>query len=288
MRFHAIIIALNEEQFIREAIRPLYPHCSGISVITQYDRNYYGDRVKPDQTVQRVLDFDDPDGKISLIVRRYTDEAVSRNHEMMALLATPFRGVIPHHAESAALRERHAPPDYFLIVDADEIFDVDSVGNMFEYVAHRRPNICRIEGYEYAGKWNRRVPIATYRNVRVGFVKAGRYFCSRRVISLWELRFKKLIWIAGIPSTFADKLMGIDQCPLDIAAFHHGGLVRSSQGLVQRRDNHSEKKVYSFVGEFTTLVDQPCDYIPTDQLPRNIREATWPEGLIDRSEEKEK
>ena len=76
LRVHAIIIALNEEQFIEQTLVPLYEQCSGISVITQYDRNYYGERVVPDATVQKVLSFPDPAGKISLVVRRYTDEAV--------------------------------------------------------------------------------------------------------------------------------------------------------------------------------------------------------------------
>jgi len=42
LRIHAIIIALNEEDFIEETIKPIYKYCSGISVVTQYDRDYYG------------------------------------------------------------------------------------------------------------------------------------------------------------------------------------------------------------------------------------------------------
>ena len=95
LRIHAIIIALNEEDFIKETIKPIYELCSGISVVTQYDRDYYGKKVKPDNTVNHVLDIDDPDGKIHLVVRRYNDETASRNHEMKAIMFNAAKGIQP-------------------------------------------------------------------------------------------------------------------------------------------------------------------------------------------------
>lgn len=126
LRVHAIIIALNEEPFIANTIAPLYEQCSGISVISQYDRNYYGDRVLPDGTINNVLNHPDPEG----------------------------------------------------------------------------------------------------------------------------------------------------------------GLVRCRERLVSRANNHSEKLDYCFTAEQAIkLQSQQADWIPTSQLPVNIRDASWPDGLIDRSEE---
>ena len=112
VRVHAIIIALNEEDFILETLRPLYAACSGISVITQYDRDYYRNPIVPDRTTQLVLGFPDPDAKIHLVVRRHIDETVSRNHEMLSLLTRPARNVLPHAWPIEEVLRVQAPPDY--------------------------------------------------------------------------------------------------------------------------------------------------------------------------------
>lgn len=283
LRIHAIVIALNEEPFIAHTIGGLYDSCCGISVITQYDRNYYGQPVLPDQTVMRVLNYSDPDGRISLVVRRYTDEAVSRNHEMLSLLTEPWRGVHPHFDTVPALSQRHAAPDYFLIVDADEIFDVDTLPAIVDYLQTRRPRFLRLHGYEYAGMWNRRVPPSVWTNQRIGFMRAGTRFVQRRVVSHLELRLRSACQRLRLPPSLGSRLLGFELCPLHVGAFHHGGLVRSRERLTQRAMNHSEKLDYGFTAEQAiALQGQPCEWIPTSRLPRNIREAAWPEGLIDR------
>jgi hypothetical protein len=96
MRIHAICIALNEEDLIVELLKSMYPFCSGISVITQFDRDYFGKKVVPDNTVNYALDFPDPEGKINVVVRRYNDETASRNHEMMSVLSNASKGIKPH------------------------------------------------------------------------------------------------------------------------------------------------------------------------------------------------
>jgi len=282
LRVHAIIIALNEDYFIRETIRPLYPHCSGISVLTQFDRNYRGERVLPDKTVENVLSFDDPDGKISLVMRRYIDEAACRNHEMLAVLNSPYKRIKPHDATRSELGQKYSRPDYFLIVDADEIFDIDTVGNLFEFVQRRKPRVCRIEGYEYAGSWNRRVSPERWVNRRIGLIRPGIFFKTRRAISLWEHRLKRVCKRMSMNESFVDRLLGLDICPREIAAFHHGGLVRSAVRLAARANNHSEKSLYEFVNYLAEDATQEANDVATLDLPRNIIEAGWPEGLIRR------
>src|SRR5437762_3496713 len=123
LRVHAIILALNEELFIKNQLKMLYPFCSGISVLTQYDRDWYGRRVSPDQTTNLVANFPDPEGKIHLVIRRWPDEAAARNSEMLCLIARPDRRVMSHGSAVARIRDFHHTPDYFLIVDADEFYD---------------------------------------------------------------------------------------------------------------------------------------------------------------------
>ena len=42
---------------IENQLRTLYPFCSGISVLTQYDRDWYGNTIEPDRTADLVLKF---------------------------------------------------------------------------------------------------------------------------------------------------------------------------------------------------------------------------------------
>ncbi len=134
MNIHAIIIALNEEDFITETIKPIYDHCTGISVITQYDRDYYGKPVTPDTTVQKVLSYPDPGGKIQLVVRRYNDETASRNHEMMCVMCDASKRVLTHGTPIEQIRKFHEKPDYFLICDADEIYDINTFPAIVDYL----------------------------------------------------------------------------------------------------------------------------------------------------------
>src|SRR3984893_10884795 len=96
MRIHAIVLALNEEVFIENQLRTLYPFCSGISVLTQYDRDWYGRRVVPDRTLELVANFPDPEGKIHLVLRRWRDQPAALNCEIGALSSRAAKGVPSH------------------------------------------------------------------------------------------------------------------------------------------------------------------------------------------------
>jgi len=280
MRVHAIIIALNEEDFIRETLKPLYRHCSGLSVITQYDRDYYKTAVAPDATVQHVLSFPDPEGKISLVVRRYIDETVSRNHEMAAWCSMPHRGVLPHAWSKQELACSYARPDYFLIVDADEVYDADTFPHIIDYLKRTRPNGLRVSAYEYGRTWNRRVPAATYLHHQFGFVKAGLLFESRRVITFNEQRLIKLFQMlrlsklcGGLPA----RLYGFRDCPREIGMFHHAALLRKSRAkLLEKIRKHSHREEHFTQTWVDEILKQPYDFVPTESLPLNIQSGDWP------------
>src|SRR4051794_31458039 len=117
----------------------MYPFCSGISVITQYDRDYYGKKVVPDNTVRYALDFPDPQDKVHVIARRYNDETASRNHEMMSILCDASRGIKPHGVSIEKVKQFFEPPDYFLVVDADEIYDAETFPAIVQYLKEKKP-----------------------------------------------------------------------------------------------------------------------------------------------------
>ena len=59
VRVHSVVLAFNEEVFIRHQLAMLYPFCVGISVLAQYDRDWYGRKSTPDWTLRYVSEFPD-------------------------------------------------------------------------------------------------------------------------------------------------------------------------------------------------------------------------------------
>lgn len=281
LKIHAIIIALNEEDFISETIKPIYDLCSGISVITQYDRDYYGKPVSPDNTIGKVLNFPDPGGKIQLVVRRYNDETASRNHEMNAVMFNAALGIQPHGVDMEEVKKFHAKPDYFLICDADEIFDVETFPEIVAYLTKRKPKAMRISGYNYFFSWNRREPREKYVHKHFGFVKAGLFFEQRRVLNWNEFRLNKVGSYFNCPN-LGSKFYGFIDCPWDIGMMHHAGYVRrDKQKLLEKMSMHSHMENHS--PEFLEQVySRSFDFIENSALPVNIQAGNWPDSFFEK------
>lgn len=280
LRIHAICLALNEEIFIGAVLRVLYPFCSGISVLTQYDRDWYGKPVKPDRTLQIVADFPDPEGKVQLVLRRWRDQAPALNCEMAAVASRPHRGTQSHGAPASEIRVLHDPPEYFWIVDADEIYDPETVPAMLRFLADRRPRGMRVWGYNYVRSWNRRVPREKVRFCHFGFVRTGVRFEHIREVTWNEHRFAKLLRLLRLPDVSA-QAFGFTTCPSDVAAFHHGCWLGNDRRLEAKSVKSAHKKTWD--PDYGAKIDAiPTVHVPTSELPRSIREAEWPEGWLER------
>jgi hypothetical protein len=279
LRIHAIVLALNEEAFIENQLKTLYQFCSGVSVLTQYDRDWYGNAVKPDRTLELVAHFPDPDGKIHLVVRRWPDEAAARNAEMLGHTVRPDRGVMSHGSELDRIRRFHEPPDYFLIVDADEFYDVSTFGRILDYLGDRRPRGMRVTGLQYRFSWNERIPLHVVRHHHFGFLRPGVTFEMRRTVSWNESRLQKLLKLCHMPDASA-RMFGFIDCPVEVGVFHHGSYLGGPQRLVTKFAKHSHPDVNTpeYVASIATL---PHDYVTTPDLPVNIREGAWPTGFLD-------
>lgn len=276
MRIHAICIALNEEDFIPELLKSMYPFCSGISIITQYDRDYYGKMVTPDNTVKLALDFKDPEGKVHVVARRYNDETASRNHEMLSIMSDASKGIRPHAVPLNEVKKFFEPPDYFLIVDADEIYDVETMPAIIEYLSKKKPKAMRVSAYEYGFNWNMRVPPDVWLHHQFGFVKAGLMFQERRVLTWNEHRIKKLLSFLKLNPKFSNKMLGYVDCPKEVGMFHHAAYVRRDrQKMMEKMSKHShpENKDPEYLEK---ILAQQYEVVPTANLPVNIREGNWP------------
>lgn len=279
LRIHAICLALNEEPFICELLRSLYPFCSGISIISQYDRDYYRKPVKPDQTIPLALNFHDPEGKIHLVCRRYRDETTARNHEMQAICAQPQRGILTHGVPMKEIEKYHEQPDYFLIVDADEIYDVDTLAGIIDHLAEKRPRGMRVTGHQYLWTWNQRIPTKAVHHHHFGFVRAGMLFEMRRTFSFNEHRLQKFLRMVHLPD-FSAALYGFIDCPIEVGVFHHGSYLGGAKRVVDKfaKHSHPEANCPEYIASIGAL---PYDLIPTMKLPRNIREGDWPAKFFD-------
>lgn len=283
MRIHAICIALNEEDFIVELLRSLYPFCSGISIITQYDRDYYGKRVVPDSTVKYALDFSDPEAKVHVVARRYNDETASRNHEMLSILSDGSKGIRPHGVPLEQVKKFFEPPDYFLIVDADEMYDVDTFPAIVNYLKQKKPRAMRVSAYEYGFNWNMRVPPEVWLHHQFGFVKAGLMFEERRVLSWNEYRIKKLLSFLKLHTKLSNNILGYIDCPKEVGMFHHGAYVRrDKQKMMEKMSKHSHAENHH-PEYLERILKQRYDFVPKEALPRNIREGNWPAEFWDKS-----
>ncbi|MGN6646912.1 MAG: hypothetical protein ACTHJT_10330 [Cytophaga sp.] len=278
MRIHAICLALNEDGFIREVISALYPFCSGISLITQYDRDWYGKPVIPDQTVPFVMNFPDPEGKIHVVIRRYKDEAAARNHEMQAILHDPTKGILTHGVPIEEVKAFHQKPDYFLIVDGDEIYDPETFPNIIKYLEKHKPRGLRVNGYNYYGTWNQRLNPAKKKFCHFGFIKPGILFETRRRVSWNEVRLAKLLKTLKLKDV-SHKFFGFMECPEEVGVFHHASYVGPLERIASKLSKSSHPEVNN--NEYLQkVIAMDTEFIPYDQLPAVIRNAKWPEGYI--------
>ncbi len=273
LRVHVIMIALNESVFIESQLRALYPFCERISIITQYDRDWYGEIVKPDRTSEIVLGFPDPEGKIHFIVRRLPDEAAARNMEMISFNKKSYANVLSHGRSMEDIAMFHSQPDYFWIIDADEIYDIETIPAILEYLDIKKPRGMRITGYNYLRTWNKRVPRTVIDFTHFGFIKAGILFEQRRVISWSEFRLAKLFRHLKLPD-WSGRVFGFINCPESVGVFHHGCWLGNDERIRSKFNKSSHKESQQWQ---TNSIDEiTFVHVPTNELPVNIQKGDWP------------
>ena len=272
-KIHAIILALNEEAFIKAQLDTIYKFCHRISVITQFDRDWYGKAVVPDLTAKIVMDYHDPSGKINLVIRRLPDEAPARNMEMLSFNKKASAGILSHGREMSDINDFHYPPDYFWIIDADEIYDVETLPRIISYLGTKKPRGMRITGYNYLRTWNRRVPRNIIDFTHFGFLKPGVLFEQRRVVSWNEFRFAKALKKLRLPDVSA-RLYGFITCPESIGVFHHACWIGDNERIQSKFGKSSHKESQDWEPSSVDKIESV--YVSKAELPVNIQQAQWP------------
>ena len=219
LRVHAIYAVLDELPLFRASLASIYDQVDRITVITTHDRDWRGLPRDPSATTAAILSRDlDPDRKIDLIVSSETNEGRARNRAMdYAAASVASRAVRKQHRGDEPL----VPPDYFLIIDADEIYEANDFRRIVAYIARDRRQVYRVPCIRYFKRWNYRVDGYEW---AFAFVRADwriENIRGRRA----SLPRRALARVPSVPGRVRDALRGFVDIPADIGVFHHGSYV---------------------------------------------------------------
>ena len=231
LRFHAIYVALDDVELFRASVASIYQHVDGITVITTHDRDWMGTARPPTGIAATVLGRElDPDRKIDLIVCAETNEARARNRAMD--YAAP-------RARSWRVRRQHdrdlpmEVPDYFLIVDADEIYEAAALERLKRYVAATGKRFYRVPCIRYFKRWNYRVDGFEW---AVSIVRSDCRlpYLRMRKIAKWRRAIARL---PLAPAWCADAFRGYVDVPASVGSFHHGSYVGPRRRIEEKLDS---------------------------------------------------
>jgi len=302
MKISAVIVALNEAEYIQPCIKAIYPFVDRIKIQTGYDRGWTGKVVTPDATVQKILEIPDRDGKISLHISRIPDEAIARNWLMRSdgynlnhrhLSTTSSLDSIQNFCELS---------DYFWIIDGDEIYDPETIPDILNYVNINKPQVLKIRGINYFKSWNYQISPSD-QFFQPGFVKRGMLFRENRNLlypQIWSnlMRIVNNKYWRNKELTRFLNLFGLDSIlPEEIGVFHHGSYVGSDARIRKKISNsgHYDKRMdewYENIWEKWTPEMQNIHpiypnrflgvkHISTDCLPSSIKNEEWDFGYIE-------
>lgn len=292
--YHAIYFVLNGSDFFPASLRSVYPHITGATLVTSYDRDRFGDGVRPDGTVDAVLSRElDPEGKVNVVVCNEGSEAALRNRAMA--FVCPPAGARAFSTDEPTF-DVLPRPDWFWIVDADEIYDDEAVRRLKAYVRAHPASAYEAGSYSYWRSWNWRIE---QRDHRVILVRPGRWFVHLRHLhlSVRARAARRLRRLGVLPSRLEGGLVGSLPIPRDVVVFHHGDFVGDRDRIATKLDRSGHRSQF-VAGWLDRVWDQwtpemrdlhpfepsmfpSASYVPTASLPLEIRGQQWPAGWLD-------
>lgn len=290
--FHAIYTVAGDVEMLGPSVASIYEHVSGITVVTGFDRDWMGRSRDAGGLVSDILSRRiDPERKISLVVVDETNEARTRNRAMD--FVAPRRSSMKVQLQSEHDRPM-VTPDYFLIVDADEIYEGSALESIRAYVGQTRQAAYRVPCVRYFRHWNFRI---TGHEWMLSIVRSDlrlRYLRLRPV----RLPRRVLARIPGIPAVLRAWLLGYQDIPVGVGVFHHGSYVGPRSRIEEKLASfgHSSDVDPDWIDNvwerFTTetrdlnpvypSVFPSVERIKVDDLPPEIRRHDWPPEYLER------
>jgi len=277
MRLAAIMLLFKEQAFVEASVRAIYPVADAICCTTRHDRNFSGQELVPDRTLDVLLQVPDPDNKIKVVIERDLSQVCGENSE--ARLRNAAIGLEPQ-------------ADYYLIVDSDEVWSADVLRKCWEYVQQTQWAAYKVSSYTYFRQWNYRIvePGNGYRPL--AFLRKGFYFDTDRQIQ-WHgpARWKEYFRKGRKPKTV--------YLPPEWR-IHHGSCVGDDARILTKIKNYGHasgvdptwfdrvwKNFHPGIRDFHYFADRKHIYeslitIPTTDLPEEVARCSWPEGWIEK------
>lgn len=293
--WHAVYVLLNDREFFPASLRSIYPHVSGVTVVTSWDRDRWDRPVPPDTPIDDLLDRSlDPDRKVNVLVSTDVSEARLRNRAMS--FARLPRGARRFVGTDAA-RSHLVDPDIFWIVDADEVYTDDDVRRLKHFVAANPAKSYFVYAHSYFKSWNHQVDEA---GPYLAVLRAGQWFgeLRHRRATPWLRLWRRLAVDGWISQTRAYRAFGARFVPRDVATFHHGNYVGDRKRIETKLASSGhrtadDERWLRDVWDTWTLESRDfhphvppsfpsARYVETDRLPPAIREHDWPVGWIER------
>lgn len=292
--YHAIYLVLNEQQLFEASLRSIYPHITGATVVTSHDHDRFDRRVTPDGTVARLLSRElDPERKVNVLVCSEGSEVELRNRAM-AFVAPPERSL--RRTGRQPSRSRIPRPDWFWIVDADEIYDDADAVRLKAYVAQHPARVYQVTADNYWRSWNWRIEqLGSY----VAVVAPGVWFDELRhqQVRPWERALRRLSTLGLLPEAATLRLRGVCQVPRDVAIFHHGSYLGDRKRIAAKleRSGHRDQHVADWLDRvwdrwtpemrylhpFHPTAFPQAVHVATADLPKAIRTTAWPHGWLE-------
>lgn len=278
MRLAAIMLLFKERAFVEASIRAIYPVVDAIVCPTRHDRNFAGKELAPDDTLDVVLKIPDPDNKIKIVIDRGLTQVRHGDNSEARLRNTAM--------------DLEPKADYYLIVDSDEVWPVDTLRQCWQHVQATKWAGYRVSSWTYFKTWNYRIvePAPGYRPL--AFLRRGFYFLHDRQVN-WRgsARWAEYLRKGRKPKTA--------QLPSEWR-LHHGSCVGDDERILTKLRNYGhasgidptwyDRVWKNFDPGITNLHYFPKSKhlyerlitIPTPELPGEITRCEWPEGWIER------
>ena len=233
-------------------------------------------KVLPDNTLEIVANFPDSDNKIIVLVnRKILDETIQRNWAMStdnALYKISKKSIFPHAHSLERIRTETPKTDFYWIIDADEIYDPETIPGVFDFLRKTKQDAVLVRGYNFFKKWNFKLDDNFW---QIGFLRPGRYFYSRR-----GLYFPKALgWVHHLNPKISTKLIDYycrqAKLPESIGHFYHGAYVGDDERIRKKMKSSSHAREH-----IACNIDQWFEDIWKKWHPgmRNFRFGSSPEG----------
>jgi hypothetical protein len=198
-RFGAVCLVYEDDSWLPLTIEPIYNLCDSIWFLVS-DRPWYGEPTDQSPMLDRIQALPDPEGKFRIVAGSWRDECHQRNEAMRRL--------------------READIDYCFVLDADEIWDPEVLGQAMDLARqHPQIGIWRAGCYTYWKSFRYRVdPPEPYRSIVFMRVGAGRFFHGREGVADTQVTL-----------------------PIESVAFHHMSYARSDELIRRKIDTFTHK-----------------------------------------------